>query len=251
MEVVLAGHSKWANIKRRKGAQDVIRGKLFTKLIKEISVAAKLGGGDPDANPRLRQAVDKARGNSMPKATVERAIAKATGEGGADTYENITYEGYGPGGVAVLVECLTDNRHRTASEVRHAFNKYGGNLGTSGSVSYMFQRKGIITVSKQDVDEDTLIMAALEGGGDDVEDDGEEWSVTCEREVYDSVKVALEEAGATVLRSEVTQVPDNMVQMGAGEVGSLLKLLERLEDLDDVQESYTNADFDEDLLDSM
>ena len=241
----MAGHSKWANIRRRKGAQDAARGQRFTKLIKEISVAAKLGGGDPDANPRLRLALDKARGNSLPKATIDRAIAKATGEVGGAEYENITYEGYGPGGVAILVECLTDNRNRTASEVRHAFTKYGGNLGSVGSVGYLFKRRGVIEVQHEGVDEDTLMLAVLEAGGEDVEEEEKQWSVTCEREVYDEVKCAITDIGGEILRSEITQIPENSVAVSGGDAALMVKMLERLEDLDDVQEAYTNADFGE------
>lgn len=245
----MAGHSKWANIKRRKGAADAARGKLFTKLIKEITVAAKLGGPDPDANPRLRLAVDKARAQSMPKNTIERAIAKAAGEAGGENYENLTYEGYGPGGVAILVECLTDNRNRTASEVKHAFNKGGGNLGSSGSVSYLFQQKGEFALPSGDLDEDTVLAAALDGGGDDVRLEDDEWIVTCPFEAYDACKTALGELGVELARSEIVQIPETTVDISDEDARSLVKLLERLEDLDDVQETWTNASFDESAFD--
>ena len=242
----MAGHSKWANIKRRKGAQDVARGKLFTKLIREITVAARLGGTDPEANPRLRQAVDKGRANSMPKNTIERAIAKGGGELVGDDYETLTYEGYGPGGVAILVQCLTDNRNRTASDVRYAFSKAGSAMATAGAVSYLFQRKGVFMVPVAAVDEDSIMMAALEAGADDVTDEGEEWCVVCESGAYDACREALEALDVGEISGEITQVPDNTVEVGGDDVDTLMRLLERLEDLDDVQETFTNADFPED-----
>ena len=188
----MAGHSKWANIKRRKGAQDAKRGKIFTKLIKEIAVAAKMGDPDPASNPRLRLAIDKAKAQSMPKDTIKRAIDKASGAMDGADYENITYEGYGPAGIAVIVECLTDNRNRTSSDVRHAFSKHGGNLGTSGSVAYQFVRKGVFTFPRASTDEETLMMQGLEGNAEDVEDVGDIWTVTCAFEDYDACKKALE-----------------------------------------------------------
>lgn len=244
----MAGHSKWANIKRRKGAQDAARGKLFTKLIKEIQVAAKLGDPDPDSNPRLRLAVDKARSNSMPKSTVERAIAKASGELGGENYEQLVYEGYGPAGVAILVECLSDNRNRTASEVKHAFAKAGGNMGSSGSVAYLFAQKGTFVLPAADLDEDSVLEAALDGGGDDVEREGDTWVVTCERASYDSCRRALEGMGVSLTSAELVQIPETTVPIEPADAQKLLRLLDRLDDLDDVQETYTNADFDEEAL---
>ena len=238
----MAGHSKWANIKRRKGAQDAVRGKLFTKLIKEIMVAAKMGGGDLDANPRLRLAVDKAKSNSMPRKNIEKAIAKASGELGGENYETLMYEGYGPAGVAVLVECLTDNRNRTSSDVKHAFSKAGGNLGAPGSVAYQFSKKGVFTVSKVSADEDTIMMAVLEGGGDDVEDADEEWVVTCEANAYQDCRQALMDIDCDVVRGEITQIPDNEVVVSESDAAKVVRLLDHLDDLDDVQETYTNAD---------
>ena len=243
----MAGHSKWANIKRRKGAQDAVRGKLFTKLIKEIMVAAKMGGGDVDANPRLRLAIDKAKSNSMPRATIERAVLKGSGELKGDNYENLVYEGYGPGGVAILVECLTDNRNRTASEVRSAFSKGGGNLGASGSVSYMFHTKGSFTIPKSAGDEETVMMVALDGGAEDVTDDGDVWSVISEMADYDSCKKALEGLEAEALTAQLTKIPENQVALELDEAKKLLALLQRLEDCDDVQETHTNADFSEEV----
>lgn len=241
----MAGHSKWANIKRRKGAQDAKRGKIFTKLIKEITVAAKMGDPDPDVNPRLRLAVDKAKAQSMPKDTIQRAIDKASGALDGDDYENITYEGYGPSGVAVLVECLTDNRNRTSADIRHAFSKHGGNLGTSGSVAYQFTRKGVFTFPKESVDEDTLMLQGLEGGAEDVEDADEIWTVTCAFEDYDSCKKALEELGIEEMTSELMQQADNTVALSKEDSEKVLRLVDHLDDLDDVQDTWTNADFDE------
>ena len=238
----MAGHSKWANIKRRKGAQDAVRGRLFTKLIKEIAVAAKMGDAEPANNPRLRMAVDKAKSNSMPKATIERAIAKASGDLSGASYEEILYEGYGPGGTAVLVECLTDNRHRSSSEVRHAFTKSGGNLGTSGSVGYLFQRQGVFAMAVEGVDEDTLMMEVLEGGADDVEQDEGLWIVTCPMEAYDSCKKALQELGVGLERAELTRIPDNLIPITKEDAEKVMRLLEHLDELDDVQETYSNAD---------
>lgn len=243
----MAGHSKWANIKRRKGAQDAVRGKLFTKLIKEIMVAAKIGGSDPDANPRLRLAVDKAKGKSMPKNTIERAISKGSGELKGDDYENLTYEGYGPGGVAILVECLTDNRNRTASDVRSSFSKGGGNLGASGSVSYMFETKGVFTVPKGIGDEEEIMMAALEAGAEDVVDDDEVWTITSDFGDYDSCKKALHDLAGEALTAEISKIPENTVALELDDALKLMKLLERLEDCDDVQETHTNADFSDEV----
>jgi YebC/PmpR family DNA-binding regulatory protein len=243
----VAGHSKWANIKRRKGAQDAKRGKLFTKLIKEITVAAKMGDPDPDSNPRLRLAIDKAKAQSMPKDTIQRAIDKASGALDGDNFENITYEGYGPGGIAVLVECLTDNRNRTSADVRHAFSKHGGNLGTSGSVAYQFNRKGLFTFPKDATDEETLMMQGLEGGAEDVEDAGDLWTVTCAFEDYDACKTALEELGIEAMTSELMQQADNTVALSAEDSQKLMRLVDFLDDLDDVQDTWTNAEFaDED-----
>ena len=213
-------------------------------------VAAKIGGPDPDSNPRLRMAVDKAKSNSMPKANIERAIAKGSGELEGADYENLVYEGYGPGGVAVLVECLTDNRNRTSSEVRHAFTKHGGNLGTSGSVAYLFSQKSVFTLPGEAVDEDTLMMAALDGGADDIELVDGEWQITAAFEGYATCREALEELGVGEVKGETTRLPDTQVEVSTDDAAKLFKLLARLEDLDDVQDTYTNADFDEAALEA-
>lgn len=240
----MAGHSKWANTKRRKAAQDSARGKLFTKLIKEIMVAAKVGGSDVDANPRLRLAIDKAKANSAPKASIERAILKGAGELQGDNYEDLVYEGYGPGGAAILVECLTDNRNRTASEVRAAFTKEGGNLGATGSVSYLFQTQGVFTLANNHLDEDTIITVALEAGADDVAFDDPAWVVRCEPNDYDACKAALSTLDAE-LTAELTKVPDTYVSLSTDDAKRVLRLLDRLSACDDVQDTHTNADIPE------
>ena len=238
----MAGHSKWANIQHRKKAQDAKRGKVFTRCIREISVAARAGGGDPNANPALRLAVDKAFAANMARDTVERAIKKATGELEGVTYESIRYEGYGPGGVAVMVECLTDNRNRTVAEVRHAFSKHGGNMGTDGSVAYLFSKLGILNFAPG-IDEDSLMEAALEGGAEDVvgDDDGS-FEVQTTADSYLEVKAALESAGFEPVNAEVTMRASTEVELDDESGRKVLKLLERLEDLDDTQDVYSNAD---------
>jgi len=247
----MAGHSKWANIQHRKGAQDAKRGKIFTKFIREITVSARMGGGDPSNNPRLRAVIDKALTANMTKDTIERAIKKGTGAAEGDNYEEVRYEGYGPGGIAVLVDCLTDNRNRTVGEVRHAFSKAGGNLGTDGSVSYMFKKVGILSFPKG-VDEDKLMEAALEAGADDVvnNDDGSA-DVMTTQENFEAVKAALAEAGLVPDNAEVTMQADTNTALEQDEAEKLIRLIERLEDLDDVQNVYSNADISEEILDKI
>jgi YebC/PmpR family DNA-binding regulatory protein len=244
----MAGHSKWANIKRRKGAQDAIRGKLFTKLIREITTAARMGGADIDANPRLRAAVDKAKANSMPRDNIKRAIDKGSGALDDDSYEEIRFEGYGPGGVAVIVECLTDNRNRTTGDVRHAFTKNNGNLGTTGCVGYMFNRKGIIRVPTEGVDEDELMMAALEAGAEDVTNQEDVFEIVTDFPDFDACSSALREAGYEPSDSELTWIADTDASVEGKQAVSVLKLVDMLEDLDDVQNVYTNADIDDATL---
>jgi len=238
----MAGHSKWANIKRRKGAQDALRGKLFTKLIKEIMVAAKMGGGDPDSNPRLRLAIDKAKSNSMPRDNIKRAIDKATGNVDTASYEELLMEGYGPGGVAVMLEILTDNRNRTASEVRFAFTKGNGNLGTTGCVAYMFNRKGLLLVPTESTEEDDIMMAALEAGAEDISEDEDSWEIQCSIESFLQVKDGLEQAGIEPSSAELRYVPDLTVDLAGQEAEQFMRLLDLLEDCDDVQEIHHNAD---------
>lgn len=239
----MAGHSKWANIKHRKAAQDKKRGKLYTKIIREITVAARLGGGEAADNPRLRAAVDKALGANMPKDTIERAIARGAGGGDGNEVEELVYEGYGPGGVAVLVEAMTDNRNRTVAEVRHAFSKAGGNLGTDGSVAYLFTRQGIINFAPG-ADEEQIMEVALEAGADDIlsEDDGA-ISVTTPWESLNEVVDALVAADMSPDHSEVTMVASTTTEFDHEMAQKVLNLLDVLEDLDDVQEVYSNGDF--------
>ncbi len=241
----MAGHSKWANIRFRKAAQDAKRGKVFTKLIREITVAARLGGGDPASNPRLRAAIDKALAQNMSKENVERAIKRGTGELEGVSYEDARFEGYGPGGAAVLVECATDNRKRTVAEVRHAFSKHGGNLGTDGSVAYLFSQQGVIGFPPG-ADEERIVDVAAGAGAEDVvvEDDGSLEVITAPED-FEAVRRALAEAGLAPALAEVTQRPSTTVPLTGAEAERMLKLLEALEDLDDVQEVHTNAEFPE------
>ncbi len=240
----MAGHSKWSNIKHRKAAQDAKRGKIFTKLIRELTVAARQGGGDPEDNPRLRAAVDKALGNNMPKDTIERAIKRGAGEDEGGAMEEITYEGYGPHGVAMLVETMTDNVNRTVSGVRHGFNKFGGNLGTDGSVSFLFTRRGEIVMAPGE-DEEKLLETALEAGAEDVEehDDGSRTVVTRPDKTFGQVVDALRNAGLEPAQAEVTMNPANRVELDHDQAATIDKLIDHFEDLDDVQTVYTNADY--------
>jgi len=244
----MAGHSKWANIRFRKGAQDAKRGKIFTKLIREITIAARTGGGDPASNPRLRLAIEKAKAQSMPKDNMERAIKRGTGELEGENYEEARYEGYGPGGVAVMVDCLTDNRNRTVADVRHAFSKYGGNLGADGSVAYLFSQVGEIAYPAGS-DEDRIMEVAIEAGASDVvtNDDGS-IDVLTAPEDYERVLAAMKSAGLEPERAEITMRASTKVRVEGAQAESLLKLLDVLEELDDVQNVYTNADFPEALL---
>lgn len=243
----MAGHSKWANIKHRKGAQDAKRGKVFTKMIKEITVAAKIGGGDQEANPRLRTAVDKAKAGNMPKDTIERAIKKGTGDLDGVNYEEGTMEGYGPGGVAVLVEILTDNRTRTVADVRHCFTKQNGSLGVDGSVAFLFDRKGLI-VFNNEVDFDTIFEIALENGAEDVKDEGDSYEVLTDPGDFLAVRDALLSGGLKFDSAELTMLPQNQVELDIKKADQMLKLMEKLEDNDDVQNVYTNADFSDEVM---
>lgn len=247
----MAGHSKWANIKHRKAAQDAKRGKVFTKLIRELVVAAKAGGPAPEDNPRLRAAIDKALGANMKKDTIEKAIARGAGTGEGDSYEEVTYEGYGVGGIAVLVECLTDNRNRTVSDVRHAFTKRGGNLGTDGSVAYLFTRTGQISFAPES-DEDQIMEVALESGAEDVvsNDDGS-IDVLTAWEDFTAVNDALKEAGLEAENAEVTMLASTNVTLDKDSAEKTLGLVDMLEDLDDVQNVYTNADIPAEVLEQL
>jgi len=244
----MAGHSKWANIQHRKGAQDKKRGKLFTKLIREITVAARAGGGDADANPRLRLAIDKAKGQSMPKDNIERAIKRGSGELDGSDYEEILYEGYGPGGVAVMVDCLTDNRNRTVADVRHAFTKFGGNLGADGSVAYLFNKVGLVSYST-DIDEEQLMEAAIDAGAEDVISNADgSIDVLTEPSEFEMLKGKLESIGLVPELAEVTMRASVSASLGENEASSMMKLMEMLEDLDDVQSVYSNAEIPDEIL---
>ncbi len=247
----MAGHSKWANIKHRKGAQDAKRGKIFTKIIREISVAAKIGGGDPVNNPSLRTVIDKALGANMKRDTIENTIKKATGTMEGIVYEDVRYEGYGPGGTAVMVDCLTDNKNRTVAEVRHAFSKSGGNLGTDGSVSYMFNKIGIISYADS-VDEDAVMEAAMDAGADDIttHDDGSVDVLTAPED-YLAVKEVMIAAGFEAEHSELTMQAENKSELDVKSAEKMLRLIDVLEDLDDVQEVYSNADISEEVMEQV
>lgn len=243
----MAGHSKWANIKHRKGAQDAKRGKIFTKLIKEITVAARIGGGDLECNPRLRLAVDKAKQANMPKDNIDRAIKKGTGDLDGVIYEEGTFEGYGPGGVAVLVEFMTDNRTRTVADVRHIFNKNNGNLGKDGSVAFIFERKGIISFPT-DYDFDSIFEAALEAGAEDVKDEGDVYEVITEPGDFLETREALDASGLEPQTAEVAMIPSTNVDLEGNQAEQMLKLMDMLEDNDDVQNVYANFDISEEEI---
>ena len=249
----MSGHSKWSSIKHKKGAADAKRGKLFSKLSRAIIVAAKEGGGDPAANLALQNAIEKARSYSMPKDNIERAIAKGSGAAGdGAAYETVVYEGYGPSGVAVIVEALTDNRNRTASDVRHTFAKNDGNLGGSGAVSWLFERRGVVVVSADGVDEDELTLAAAEGGADDVSLDGSTYEIVSQPEALTAVREAVEAAGLTVESAELTMVPKTTVEVGdEASAKKIIRLIEQLEENDDVHDVYANFDIPEQVLEAV
>jgi len=244
----MSGHSKWSTIKHKKAAKDAKKGKIFTKLIKEITVAARMGGGDINANPRLRTAVTAARANSMPGDNIERAIKKGTGELEGVTYEEVQYEGYAPGGAAILAQVLTDNKNRTVSEIRHLFTKYGGHLGETGSVAWMFHKKGLITVEKSQVDEERLVGIVLDAGGEDVLVEDELFEIVTQPEDFDKVKERLEQEKIPLASAQVTMVPKNMVDVGAKHFEQILKLTEELEDHDDVQSVSANFHIPTELM---
>jgi len=248
----MSGHSKWSTIKRKKGAIDAKRGKIFTRLIKEITVAARAGGGDPEGNPRLRSAILTAKTENMPKDNIARAIKKGTGEIAGEIYDEIMYEGYGPGGVAVLVECMTDNRNRTVADVRHFFAKSNGNLGEAGCVAYMFDKKGLILVDKTKISEDELMEMALEAGAEDVVEEESEFHIYTAPEDFDSIRSTLEERGLNFVDAQVSMIPQNTVEVTDEKVArSLMKLMENLEDHDDVQNVYANFDIDDALMEQL
>ena len=241
----MAGHSHWATIKHKKGALDAKRGKLFTKLIREMTIASRLGGGDPDSNPRLRTAVDKAKQANMPADNIKRAIQKGTGELEGTTYEELTIEGYGPGGVAILVEGSTDNRNRTVSEIRHIFTKNGGNLGSAGSVSYMFKAKGLIALSAAKTTEEKLMEIALEAGAEDIKTEGEVFEVYTTQQAYEAVLKAVKDAGLEPDEAQIGKYADTQISLEGQKAQQMLKLIESLEDHDDVQNVWANFDISE------
>jgi YebC/PmpR family DNA-binding regulatory protein len=247
----MSGHSKWATTKHKKGAADAKRGKVFTKITKEITVAAKLGGGSPDGNPRLRTAIAKAKSVSMPADNIQRAIKKGTGELQGVSYEEITYEGYGPGGVAVLVEVLTDNKNRTVSDIRHIFSRHNGNLGEAGSVAWMFSKKGYFVFSKADVTEDRLVDVALEAGADDVreQDDGT-FEVVTEPSVFEEVKKAFEDKGVKYQVAELSMIPQTYVPLEGKPAEQMIRLMNAIEDSDDVQNVYANFDIPDEVMEA-
>jgi YebC/PmpR family DNA-binding regulatory protein len=248
----MSGHSKWSTIKRKKGAIDSKRGKIFTKLIKEITLAARLGGGDIEGNARLRSAVLAAKEENMPKDNIDRAIKKGTGElAGGAAYEEVTYEGYGPAGVAVIVEVMTDNKNRTVAEIRHLFSKHGGNLGENGCVAWMFDKKGSIVLDKQMATEDALMEIALEAGADDVRDQGTEWEVVTEPMAFETVKKAIEQKGWKYLEARVGMIPQNTIRLEAGKAEQMLRLMEKIEDNDDVQNVYANFDISDEVMEKL
>ena len=244
----MSGHNKWASIKHKKGANDAKRGKIFTKLIKEITVAARMGGGDPNGNPRLRAAVLAARAENMPKDNIERGIKKGTGELEGVSYEESLYEGYGPGGAAVLVESLSDNKNRSVAEIRHIFSKNGGSLGTNGCVAWMFKKKGYIAIERSAVDEEKLMEKALEAGAEDVREDETTFEVITAPEDFEAVKAAIDGLQVPYISSEVTMLPQNTTSLAGKEADQMVKLMDMLEDCDDVQKVYTNADIPEELV---
>ncbi|MBO6292600.1 MAG: YebC/PmpR family DNA-binding transcriptional regulator [Selenomonas sp.] len=243
----MSGHSKWANIKRKKGANDAIRGKITTKIGREITIAVRMGGGDPTGNMRLKLALSKAKANNIPKDNINRAIQKGLGATEGSNYEELMYEGYGPGGTAVMLDILTDNRNRTAADVRHLFSKYGGNLGQDGCVAWMFKKKAVFLVEKETFDdEDALMEIVLEAGADDMKVEDEVFEITAEPEAFDAIEAALGEKGIETASAEVTMVPDNTVHLEGKDAEKMQTLIDALEDNDDIQNVYSNHEIDED-----
>jgi YebC/PmpR family DNA-binding regulatory protein len=247
----MSGHSKWHSIKHRKGVVDAKRGKVFSKLIKEITVATRLGGKDPDSNSRLRTAIAAAKAENMPKDNIDRAIKKGTGELGGSNYEEVTYEGYGPGGVAVLVEVLTDNKNRAVAEVRHLFERYGGSLGEAGCVAWMFSQEGLIVFQKDEIDEEKLFEVALEAGAEDIKESDKEFEVITEPSPFEHVKTAIENAGLKYVLAEITMVPQKTVNLDGKNAQQMLTLMELLEDNDDVNHVYANFDIPDEVMEAI
>jgi YebC/PmpR family DNA-binding regulatory protein len=247
----MSGHSKWATIKHKKGALDAKRGKIFTRLIKEISIAAKNGGGDPDANPRLRGAILAAKSENMPQDNIKRAIQRGTGELPGATYEEFSLEGYGPGGVAILLDINTDNRNRTVSEIRHAFGKNGGNMAAAGAVAYLFHKKGDIIIPKTAAKEDDLMAIVLEAGAEDLRDDGDNWEVLTDTSVYEAVLEAVKKAGIEPVSASVAMIPQNYIKLEGSQAATMIRLIEAFEEHDDVQNVHANFDIDQKVLEEV
>ena len=247
----MSGHSKWSSIKHKKGAADARRGKIFTKIIKEITTAARIGGGDPSGNPRLRKAIDDAKAANMPADNMERAIKKGTGELEGVVYEEVAYEGYGPGGVAVLIEAMTDNRNRTVSDIRHLFSKYNGNLGENGCVSWIFEEKGLIEVPLEEADEEKIMEAAIDAGAEDIKNAGDTWEVVTPPDTFEAVRDSIKNAGIAVERAEITKIPGNTVKLEDRTASTMLKLMEKFEDHEDVQNVYANFDISDEILEKL
>jgi len=247
----MSGHSKWSSIKHKKGAADARRGKIFTKLIKEITVAARMGGGDPEGNPRLRTAIAAAKAENMPKENIERGIKKGTGELEGVSYEEASYEGYGPGGSAVLVDCLTDNKNRSVADIKHLFERHGGNLGEPGCVAWIFEQRGLIVLEKDQVDEEKLIDLALEAGAEDVKEEETEFEVVTAPSDFEAVKKAIDDAKLPYIMAEVTKIPKNMVKVEGKKAQQMISLMQALEDHDDVSHVYANSDIADDVMEAM
>jgi YebC/PmpR family DNA-binding regulatory protein len=247
----MSGHNKWSSIKHKKGAADAKRGRIFSRLIKEITVAAKMGGGDPDGNPRLRSAILTAKAENMPKDNIERAIKKGTGELEGVSYDEMTYEGYGPGGVAVLVECLTDNKNRTVADIKYIFDRHGGNLGEPGCVAWMFEKMGMVAFEKDKVDEEKLLEVALETGADDVKDEDDGFEVLIPPSDFETVKQAFDDAGLEYSIAEISMIPQNTVKLEGKKAEQMLNLMEALEDNDDVNNVYANFDIPEEVMEAI
>jgi len=247
----MSGHSKWSSIKHKKGAADAKRGKIFTRLIREITVAARMGGGDPSGNPRLRSAIAAGKAENMPKENIERAIKKGTGELEGVSYEESNYEGYGPGGVAVLVDCLTDNKNRTVAEVKHAFERHGGNLGEPGCVAWMFDKKGLIVIEKEQVDEEKLLDLALEAGAEDVNDEEDEFEIITDPAAFEAVKETIDTANIPYTLAEISMIPKNTVKLEGKKAQQILNLMQALEDNDDVSNVYANFDIPDEVMEAL
>ena len=240
----MSGHSKWASIKHKKGAADAKRGKLFTRIIKELTVAARDAGGDPDTNPRLRTVIADAKAANMPADNIKRAIRRGTGEEPGVSYEEVTYEAYGPGGAALLIECMTDNTNRAVGEIRHLLSKHNGNLGTTNSVAWMFEKHGYIVVEKSGVDEETLMTAAIEAGADDFKDEGDSWEIISTPELFEGIRVAVTATGVQPMSAQIAMLPQNLVKLEGKQAQQMIKLMDVLEDQDDVQNLWSNFDID-------